>query len=253
MRLANDFINYTITSVTSASTVHVSANVKLYKQTSRTWRSTTTAQQVWVIDMLSIRTAPLPILVYYTNFTQMVIKANTTNSFTSPPYDSGTLILKKDPEHQIYKHIQYITVDFRYIQITIPSQTPTDGAGYYHIGTIAVPSSYKSLTKSGEQFEWAFNKQVDLHEVDVEAEGGVIDSVLISGIPEMEFSLQGKMTRDFETADKLGGILGVPDKGYVLIDLERNGYEVYLSKRSATYQREEDRRIATHSYTFRTV
>jgi hypothetical protein len=260
MNLANDFIDYTITSVTSAAAVHVSANVKLFKETERTWRSTSLAAQTWVIDCLILRTAPLPILIYYANCPSIRIKANTTNSFAGAvPFDSGALTMVKDPEHQIYKHIEYITTNFRYIQIVISSQTPTDGASYYEIGSIIVPSAYAALILSKEQFEFPVSKEIAIYEKDIEGEVGIIDSVLLGKIPELSFSLGGKMGIDFGTRDKLASILGIPGKGYVLLDFShtglsaRNTYETYMTKRNVTYSANWDRRISTQTYGFRTV
>lgn len=253
MICSNDFIDYTIVSQSSEDTVHVASNLKLYKLTQRTYRTTAVTSQNFVLDMLAIKTAPLPIMIYFTNFTTIQIQANTTNSFGSPPFDTGNISITRDPEHRIRKLIVYITTNFQYIKVTIPGQTSTDGAAYFTIGSVIVPNSIKTFNLNKEQFEFPFNQDIQIFEQDILSEVGIIDSILLSRIPEVSFALAGKMGADFSTRDKLGSIFGRPGSGYILIDFELNNYEFYLVKRLATFSRGKEKTVNNMSYSFKTV
>lgn len=253
MIASNDFINYTIVSQSSQDTVHVASNLKLYKLTQRTYRTTAITAQNFVLDVLAIKTAPLPIIIYFTNFITIQIQANTTNSFVSPPFDTGNISITKEPEHGIRKLIIYITANFRYIKVTIPGQTPTDGAAYFEIGSVLVLNTTKTFNLNKEQFEFPLNQDIQIFEQDILSEVGIIDSILLSKIPEVSFALAGKMGADFSTRDKLASVFGTSGSGYILIDFGLNNYEFYLVKRLATFSRGREKTVNNMSYSFKSI
>lgn len=107
----------------------------------RTYRSANTSQTVITCRFPSL-TLLKGILVQNTNAGKMQF-ARSTDGITYVDLNTGAsaLTTKSIGQHWQYRrYCQVLNVQATHIQITIPAQTPLDGAAWYEVGSILFPS-----------------------------------------------------------------------------------------------------------------
>lgn len=120
----------------------------------RTWRSTATTTQVINFNFGGLKNGTWLALLNV-NFTQVqiAVSGNGGSSFTDIVTGSGTLTTKTiskdwtDPQgyYKYFLATPYTGKDFA--SIVIPSQTPTDNAGYFSIGLVAWGNSLTTMSQ----------------------------------------------------------------------------------------------------------
>lgn len=134
----NQFVNYTILAVSSEAADYDCDNIKLYWSLTRAFRSATVASIVTIDLDLGSAMAPV-ICLDHVNFASVRFYANSSNSWGSPAYDSAAKTISQDKSVGRYKiWFDGTGNSYRYWRISIPVQTPTDGAAYFSIGRVIV-------------------------------------------------------------------------------------------------------------------
>ena len=146
-----DFIDYTIDSKSGAAALHPASNIKLYEKQFRVWRTANTTEN-WVIFDFGAAKRIEAVVLINTNYTTYKIQGDTTNSFSSPPVDSGDITLAQDKFTERYrskKDPQGFSPVFnhQFMRILIPAQTPTDGAGYFSTGAIIITDQAETFLR----------------------------------------------------------------------------------------------------------
>lgn len=130
--LSTDFItDVTVAASTEAANFPASRLVTLSRPFVRPWRSTV-ATDTTVTVTLGTATEVALILLYHANFTSVTVEGT--------PHTIG-----KHPRDQRYKLAIVRTGSLSSINITIPTQTPVDGASYFQLGRVFAFSAYTEL------------------------------------------------------------------------------------------------------------
>lgn len=153
----NKFVDYTILAVSSEAADYDCDNIKLYWSITRAFRSATIASAV-TID-LDLGAAMAPVLCLdAVNFASVRVYANTSNSWASPAYDSGAQTVSQEAVTGRYKiWFDGTGNSYRYWRISIPAQTPVDGAAYFSIGRVIVLNPTCILTPD-DNIGWGYEQ-----------------------------------------------------------------------------------------------
>ena len=103
------------------------------------WRTTSLVGQSVVVDFGAPVALDVVALIG-ANFTFAVVQGNAADSWGSSSYVQNTLIAR-NPVTGRYHHLHDTALSatpfvFQFLRLSIPDQTPTDGAGYYRLGGI---------------------------------------------------------------------------------------------------------------------
>ena len=149
-RLSTDFINYTVSSVTSQSGGFIANNLKDRAHPKRAWRSTSLSAQEIVIDLLSQRLNP-EVHVEVANFTQIQF-IGSNDGTTWNGFDTGVLTIPYDPKQGVYRYGNKITgFNHRYVKVLIPNQAVVNGASYFSLGTLSFLGTTNTLVRNPRQ------------------------------------------------------------------------------------------------------
>lgn len=190
-----DFIDYTIDSKSEEAALHPVSNIKLYEKQFRAWRTTSTAEN-WVIFDFGAPKRIEAVVLINTNYTTYKIQGDTTNSFASPPVDSGIITLAQDKFTERYrskKDPQGFSPVFnhQFMRILIPTQTPTDGAGYFSTGAIIITDQAEAFLRHPS---FGFSIEVDQSIQKTQLVGGGIETIEM-GEPFVRINFSNKRDR----------------------------------------------------------
>lgn len=135
------FLNYmgldvtTVTGSSQQSTSFAAQNLKTPQRPFFPWRTGATGAQNAVVDFGSAKSVETFVLVR-TNYSSARIQGNSSNSWGAPPFDEE-ITLDANPQNGRYQWGGVFTgFNYQFLRLLIPSQTPTDGVGYYLTGGI---------------------------------------------------------------------------------------------------------------------
>lgn len=146
-KIGYNFVPFTPTASTSASG-YPATNLSVYGHTKRHWRSTVTTETTIVFNYAAAKSI-VGIVLSDVNFTACYIQACATDSWPGTyrlPAVSGNLTVSKDERTQRYNIFIPATFNLQYSRLVITSQTPTDGAAYFRIGTAVHLNTVLTLT-----------------------------------------------------------------------------------------------------------
>lgn len=147
-KLANSFLNISIENQSSEVSNFPAVNIMDRSSPQKQWRSTSTAEQTIDIDLGSDQTT-LTTYIDWTNVPEIKYQESSTNLAAGPYVDlsSSLTSVEKDPVQGVYRRKDELTLSSkRYLRILMTgAQTPTDGATYYRIGTLAIPTNIVEL------------------------------------------------------------------------------------------------------------
>lgn len=105
----------------------------------RPWRSTSTAQQLIVIDLGSSKSMGA-ILLHRCNFTSVSLGHDNTSGGPFASISGSPFAVAQDlKDGGVYKRIvEPVGITNRYLQVTIPNQATTDGAAFFQMGAVLV-------------------------------------------------------------------------------------------------------------------
>ena len=183
IKLSKTFLAITAFSATSEATGYPKEDAVNRTSPMLQWRTTVTTDSRLVIDLGAVQT-DITVLLDYLNST---FKFQESADGSTGWVDLTSVITPSiDPIHGVYRHKQALTLTSkRYLGIFIPSQTPLDGAAYFRIGTVAVPTSITEIninTRFGYPFSYELS---DGHIVVNEYPTGKADKVSISPLPAL--------------------------------------------------------------------
>ncbi|GJM14958.1 MAG: hypothetical protein DHS20C13_02850 [Thermodesulfobacteriota bacterium] len=144
-KLSNSFLGISAdANTTSEATNFPKENAINRTSPQRHWRSTVTTDTRLVINLGAVQTN-LTCYLDDVNFSSFKYQESADGS--SGWSDIGaTKTVEKDPMHGIYRRTDDITLTGKqYLGILIDTQTPVDNAGYFRIGTFAIPMSVVEL------------------------------------------------------------------------------------------------------------
>lgn len=191
MILYRDFYTYTVDSQSSESSTEPASNVLLPEKQFRYWKTTGTGDS-WIILDLGSAQVVTSVALINVNYTSYRVEGDTTNSFSSPPVNSGAITIVQDTERKrYYSHTtpQSYSPAFnhRYLRIFIPTQSTTDSDTVFKTGGIVVKTGTTELF---------FNPDVGLS-VSLSRSSDNIN--LRSGVPEIRNVGERIATLNFST------------------------------------------------------
>ncbi len=143
-KISNSFRQVTVTSATTEAVQFPKENAINIDSPQRAWRTTDTAESRLVIDLGATAT-DLTCYVDWVNFTQMKYQESADGS-TGWADVTSVLTVEPDPMHGVYRRRDEITLTGKqYLGLLIPVQSTVDGAGYFRVGTVALPESVVEL------------------------------------------------------------------------------------------------------------
>lgn len=169
-----------------------------------TWRSTVTTDS-WITIDLSAPTVLHRIGLFGFNFKLFRIQQHTSNVWTSPAFDSGTLASSRDPEQMLYRRwYASPSLTRRWTRILIPAQTPYTGVGYFSLAGIWMGT----FAEIPWGFRFGYERELrDPRHVATSATGDVV-KVIRTGDPSIVHRVTMQAPKDPTTpgqGDPLGG------------------------------------------------
>lgn len=140
----SSFYAPTVFSQTSEATGYPASRLMSRVRPFRAWRSTSTAEQTLIFD-LGASVAVGGVCLYACNFSTADWSYATTSGGVYTAFSGNTYPINEDAQDRYRK--LWIAESFtdRYLKLVIPSQTPTDGAGYFSAGTVFVWNTVSEL------------------------------------------------------------------------------------------------------------
>ena len=148
-KLSKSFLSISAHSTTTSEAASFpKENVVDRTSPQRHWRSTVTSETRLVINLGAIQT-DLTCYLDDVNFTSFKYQqsANGTTWFDVDPLDPIKTV-ENDSMHGVYRSSENITLtggNKDFLGIFIPSQSTTDGANYFRIGTFVIPTNIVEL------------------------------------------------------------------------------------------------------------
>jgi hypothetical protein len=120
----------------TAQAAYPATNVKTPERPFMPWKTTVATASDVVIDFGATKTLDA-VALSNVNFTSATIQGNATNSWTAPSY-TQSITIARNRWNTRYQHGHQIVGSFsyRYLRISIGTQTPVDGSSGFSIGGI---------------------------------------------------------------------------------------------------------------------
>jgi len=148
MTAFTDVLTYTVDSFSSENSQFPASNVLTYENQFDFWKTTVTTDSWIIVDLGSAKVIDSVVLVN-TNAPVYRIEGDTTNSFASPPFNSGAINVKQDLITRRFSSIKnpqdFASFNLQFIRIFIPSGTPLDGASEFSLGGLVITDQAENL------------------------------------------------------------------------------------------------------------
>ena len=143
-----DFRNFTVISASSEAADFPRARIADRIRPNRAWRSTDTSQQDLVLD-LGASVSFAAVALHHANFATVELE-HSDDAVAYTPFDGSPFAVAQDLKDGYRKLFVATEHTARYIRVRIPAQAPTDGAGYFFVGTIFVAESLSTFPDSAD-------------------------------------------------------------------------------------------------------
>lgn len=218
MIAAVDFVNYSITGVSSQDADWPASSLKTYDSSTESWRTVGTGAATLTLDLGAQVAAPR-VLLYRTNYAAVKFYGNNSDSWGSPAYVSGQFSILKDPDHRIYKRGVLLSgFNHRFLRIEVPSQGTVNGMNYFETGVLAVIAQAENFAVTGGGFGLPLDIRKSIAEMEIRYETNRSDRIPLSDVPTLTFNLSGNMKASPEIMERVQKIFGDPLKSVVFVD-----------------------------------
>ena len=243
-RVAVDFHNYTVMATTE-STPFPGSNISILASPHRVWRSGVSEvlddptqplpEQTLTLTLHDSTNTPLttpqPIPALYidnTNFPQLRIELVTLDNPMAEADYSITIDIPRDPRLRRRKTlVTFENASATYVRLVVPSQHTDNGAGYYTIGTVAIPLA---LTEMTENIEYPLEWNVRLPHMENEFMTGAKERIRLTDSPQLRVVLSVIRSNDERAVAEVYEMFGDPTRT-ILFDARLSApWESYLCR-----------------------
>lgn len=151
-------------------------------------KTSATGAQNYVIDFLTATTIDFFGIVHC-NFTSATWQGNAANTWGAPSYSQAITIARQGWNWRYQNHTEPsgagTPFSYRYARLSIPNQTPTDGASGYRIGGV-----FAGRFSTANYWRWALDIRTRLPRKDTEAEHEGWGDRVVLGDPVVEITAQ---------------------------------------------------------------